>query len=341
MRPDARRRLGDSDVTVSALGLGCASLGNLYAPVSDEAATATVARALGLGIRYLDTAPYYGYGLSEERVARALAATPRDDFVISTKVGRLLDERSGEARSDQGFVDANCFDPVFDYSYEGVMRSFESSLERLGVDRVDVLLMHDIGAATHGGARHRELFEVAITEGIRAMQGLRESGAVRAIGLGVNECAVCIEALGRVDLDCLLLAGRYTLLEQGALEQLLPLCDERGTSVIVGGPFNSGILVEGSAEPHHYDYAAAPSEILERVERLREVCAGHATPLPAAALHFPLRHPAVACVIPGARTPAEIEANASWLAHDVPAALFRDLQDAELLDRRAPIEEPA
>jgi len=237
-------------------------------------------------------------------------------------------------------VDARPFDPVFDYTYDGVMRSFESSLARLGVDRVDVLLMHDIGALTHGAAAHAELLEVALAEGLGAMRALREQGSVGAVGLGVNECEVCVEALERVELDCLLLAGRYTLLEQGALDALLPRCEERGTSVIVGGPFNSGLLVE-AGPTRHYDYAEAPAEVLRRVERLRAVCAAHDVPLPAAALQLPLHHPAVAAVIPGARRPEEVEAHVDWLARDVPADLYRELVALGLLRRETPIGDAA
>jgi len=334
---EERRRLGHSDVSVTLLGLGGAALGNLYEPVAEASAAATIERALSLGIGYFDTAPYYGYGLSEERLGRALASADRDAIVVSTKVGRLLVPRAGEARSDHGFIDANRFDPVFDYGYDGVMRSFESSLERLGLDRIDVLLMHDIGALTHGAERNAELFDIAMEGGMRAMRELRDAGVVGAIGLGVNECDVCIEALGRIELDCLLLAGRYTLLEQGALDTLLPLCETTGTSIIVGGPFNSGVLVEPGARARHYDYDTAPPEVAERVEHLRTVCADHGVPLAAAALQLPLHHPAVACVIPGARAVDEVEANAHWLWRDVPAALYRDLRAAGLLHPDAPI----
>jgi D-threo-aldose 1-dehydrogenase len=342
MKLDTRRRLGRSDVHVNVLGLGGAALGNLYAAVDEEQAHATLDRALELGIRYFDTAPYYGYGLSEERLGRAIAGTERRELVLSTKVGRRLVPCSGEPRSDQGFIGANRFDPVFDYSYDGIMRSFESSLDRLGVDHIDVLLMHDIGALTHGAERHAELFGVAMEDGFRAMAELRRSGAVGAIGLGVNECEVCVETLGRADPDCFLLAGRYTLLEQAALDELLPLCDARGVSIIVGGPFNSGVLVEGDARDanlseQHYDYEGAPAEILDRVARIRAICQAHEVPLPAAALQLPLHHPAVACVIPGARTPEEIASNAAWLERDIPAALYRDLRGAGLLRPDTPI----
>jgi D-threo-aldose 1-dehydrogenase len=338
MKVATRRRLGRSDVYVTALGFGGAAIGNLYAAVPETTAKATVDRALALGIRHFDTAPYYGYGLSEERLGRALSATQRPALVISTKVGRLLTPRTGDARNDQGFIESNPFDPVFDYSYDGVMRSFESSLERLGTTRVDVLLMHDVGARTHGAARHPELFEIAIEEGFRAMRNLRDSGAVGALGLGVNECEVCVEAIERVDLDCILLAGRYTLLEQGALDRLLPSCEAREISLIVGAPYNSGVLVETGDARRHYDYGTATPETLDRVSRFRDICSEYGVPLAAAALQFPLQHPAVACVIPGARSPEEIEANAHWLELSLPTALYRDLVRAGLLDPRAPIE---
>ncbi len=339
-----RRLLGRSQIDVTALGFGGAALGNLYAPVSDEIADATVAEALGRGIAYFDTAPYYGYGLSEQRLGRALAGVARDRFRISSKVGRLLVPRAGAARDDQGFVDANAFDPVFDYSYDGVMRSFEASLARLGIDRIDVVLLHDVGVLTHGDD-HLRMFDDALDGGLRALNGLRETGAVGAIGLGVNETAVCLEALDRSDFDCFLLAGRYTLLEQAALDALLPACAARGTSLIVGGPYNSGVLVEDASgaagAPGRYDYAAAPREVLERVARLRAVCADSGVPLPAAALQFPLLHPAVASVIPGARTPGEVAANADWMNRDIPATLWTDLRDAGLIHPDAPVEAPA
>lgn len=334
---EQRRPLGRSRVQVAPLGLGGAALGNLYAVVDETLAGATLDTALELGIRYFDSAPYYGYGLSEERLGRALAASGADDIVISTKVGRLLVPRKGAPRSDQGFVDGLRFDPVFDYSYDGVMRSVEASLARLGRERVDVLLIHDIGALTHGEDRHPELFETAMMGGYRALDELRRAGQVGAIGLGVNECAVCIQAMKRGDFDCFLLAGRYTLLEQGAVRALLPACERRGISVIVGGPYNSGVLAEGSEAAAHYDYGAAPAAVLERVRRIEAVCRSHAVPLPAAALQFPLHHPAVACVIPGARAPAEVRAGVGWLQHPIPDTFWSDLIGEGLLDRDTPV----
>jgi D-threo-aldose 1-dehydrogenase len=318
------RELGRSGVEVTALGMGCAALGNLYAPVDDAAAEAAVHAALDCGVGYFDTAPYYGYGLSELRVGLALAGA---DVRISTKVGRCLVPRDGPAREDQGFVGALAYDPVFDYSYDGVLRSFESSLERLGRDRVDVLLIHDPDVRTHGDAQPRVL-EQALDGAYRALAELRESGAAGAIGLGVNECEPCVEALERCDLDCFLLAGRYTLLEQSALDVLLPRCVERGVSLVVGGPYNSGIL---AGDERHYDYALPPPETRAHVARLRRLCDAHGVPLAAAALQFPLRHPAVAAVIPGARSAVEVRQNAAWLSHPVPDALWKDLRAESLI----------
>jgi len=334
MTPIEKRRLGGSNVEVTVLGLGGAALGNLYTAVADEAAAATVRAALDSGVGYLDTAPYYGYGLSELRLGGALAASD-SDVRISTKVGRRLVARAGPAREDQGFVSARPFDAVFDYTYDGVLRSFESSLERLGRDRVDVVLIHDVGGLTHGDA-HAEVFETALGGGYRALEGLRATGAIGAVGLGVNECEVCLEALERADFDCFLLAGRYTLLEQGALDALLPACVERNVSIIIGGPYNSGILVEPEDAARHYDYGAPPPGAGARVARLREACRGHGVPLPAAALQFPLRHPAVASVIPGARSADEARRNAEWLKHPIPEALWQQLAAEGLLREELP-----
>jgi D-threo-aldose 1-dehydrogenase len=334
--PIARRRLGRTDVYVTVLGFGAAALGNLYAPVSESAASDAVDAALESGIRYFDTAPFYGYGLSESRLGRSLARHSESEVIVSSKVGRLLVPRAGPARADQGFIDAEPFDPVFDYSYDGVLRSFEASLARLDRDRIDVALVHDIGGRTHGAAEHPRLFRQLLGGGLRALTELRSAGSIGAIGLGVNECAVCLEALEHADLDCFLLAGRYTLLEQGALEVLLPTCAERDVSVIVGGPFNSGILAEGPAASSHYDYAEVPPGILARVGKLAAICDAHEVPLAAAALQFPLYHPRVAAVIPGARSRAEVEANAAHLDLPIPEALWDDLKRAGLLAPEAP-----
>jgi len=317
------------------LGFGGGPIGNLYAAISDAEAAATVAAALDAGLRYFDTAPHYGFGLSETRLGQALASRP--DVIVSSKVGRLLAPTDAGPGERHGFVDAAPFEPVFDYGYDAVMRSHEESLKRLGRERIDILLAHDLGCRTHGEdhpARMRAFFE----GGYRAMRDLRDSGAVGAIGLGVNEQAVCEEALEHGDFDVFLLAGRYTLLEQTALDGFLPLCLKRGVRIIVGGPFNSGVLVEDAAGAH-YNYRPAPSEILDRVGRLRAVCAAHAVPLPAAALQFPLAHPAVVSVIPGLGSPAQAVQAAGWMRTPIPGALWDDLRTEGMLHPDAPTPE--
>ena len=236
-------------------------------------------------------------------------------------------------------MDALPFEPVFDYTHDGVMRSLEASLSRTGRSHIDILLLHDVGSRAHGAA-HPEIFEVAMTDGYRALERLRSDGTVGAIGLGVNEWEVCVEAMGRGDFDCFLLAGRYTLLEQSALDHFLPACTKRGISVIVGGPYNSGILAAEPEPDSRYNYAAADPAALARARALHAVCESHDVRLPSAALQFPLLHPSVACVIPGARSRAEVEANAAHLEHPIPNALWRDLVGEGLLDPAAPVVGP-
>jgi D-threo-aldose 1-dehydrogenase len=316
------------------LGFGAAALGNLYTAVSDENARAAVDAALAAGLNYFDTAPHYGFGLSESRLGGLLPGSAH----ISTKVGRRLVPI--EAPTDavrHGFAGAAPFEPVFDYSYDGVMAAFEASLARLGRERVDVLLAHDLGRMTHGETHPAQL-RTFLEGGYRAMVELRQAGLAGAIGLGVNEWEVCLEALSHADFDVFLLAGRYTLLEQSALDRFLPTCAAKGVSVIVGGPFNSGVLVEDAASgaPLHYNYAPAPKEIVERVARLREVCRDHGVALPAAALRFPLAHPAVISVIPGLASAAQVRQALSWLDAPIPVAFWSDLRHAGLLHADAP-----
>ena len=326
---------GSGEAVISRLpplGFGGGAIGNLYAAMSDAQASATIATALDTGLRYFDTAPHYGFGLSEARLGQALSG--RSDVIVSSKVGRLLVPTDAGPGERHGFVDAAPFEPVFDYGYDAVMRSCEESLKRLGRDRIDILLAHDLGRRTHGQdhpARFREFFE----GGYRAMRELRDSGAVGAIGLGVNEHEACEEALGHGDFDVFLLAGRYTLLEQTALDGFLPLCLRRGVRIIVGGPFNSGVLVEGLASAH-YNYRPAPSEIIDRVRKLQAVCAAHDVPLPAAALQFPLAHPATASVIPGLGSPTQVAQAMAWMRTPIPGALWDDLRTEGLLHPGAP-----
>ncbi|MBW8860231.1 MAG: aldo/keto reductase [Caulobacter sp.] len=327
------RAKGRGRLDLPPLGFGAAAIGNLYAAVSDAAARETIDAALAAGLAYFDTAPHYGFGLSETRLGEALPASAK----VSTKVGRLLRPapEADPAAERHGFVGAAPFEPVFDYSHDGVMRSFEASLKRLKRDHIDVLLAHDLGAVTHGeddAARRRQFFN----GGYKAMRALRDSGAVGAIGLGVNEWEICDAALDEGDFDVFLLAGRYTLLEQTALDRFLPRCAARDVSIIVGGPFNSGILVEGARPGAHYNYGPASAEIVERVRRLEAVCLAHATPLAAAALQFPLAHPQVQSVIPGMSGPGQVRQALAWAEHAIPDALWDDLRAEGLLHPDAP-----
>jgi D-threo-aldose 1-dehydrogenase len=330
-----------------ALGFGAAAIGNLYQPVSDAAAHEAVRAALEQGVRYFDTAPYYGFGLSESRLGAALAEfDPAQKALVSTKVGRRLEPIAAEAARGErhGFVDAAPFEPVFDYGYDAMMRSYEESRRRLRRDRIDVLLAHDLGRRTHGEA-HEAQFRSFMTGGYRALRELRDAGAVGAIGLGVNEWEVAEAALNAGEFDVVLLAGRYTLLEQGAVDSFLPLCARQGVSVIVGGPFNSGVLVEReSATGGHYDYAPASEAVLERVARLRAVCGRFGVPLAAAALQFPLAHPQVVSVVAGLADAGQLAQAVEWLGAPAPDAFWRALSEEGLLHAAASLpktREPA
>ena len=325
-------------VEVTRLGFGGAPLGNLYRKVSEEDAAAALKAAHDGGIAYFDTAPQYGLGLSEQRVGRAIRNFGRGTVTLSTKVGRLLVDCAPDEVTPAAFVDVPEKRIVYDYSYDGVMRSLEASLVRLQVDSVDILFVHDVDAFTHGSraasdARIRELFDEG---GFRALEELRAAGNVKAIGAGVNEWEVCETLLGLGDFDCFLLAGRYTLLEQEALGSFLPLCVARDVGIILGGPYNSGILATGAVEGAHYNYAPAPLEILERVRRIEAICADHGVRLIEAALQFPARHPAVRSVIPGAGTAGEVQTNIALFSRTVPAAFWRDLKSAGLMHSDAP-----
>jgi D-threo-aldose 1-dehydrogenase len=335
----ARRELGRTGLEVCTLGFGAAGIGNLYRALGDDDAREAVSESFAGGVRYFDTAPFYGFGLSELRLGAALGseATPP---VISTKVGRRLvptgPQDPGVGRD--GYFSPRPFAPVFDYGYDSVMRSHAESLERLGVKRVDILLCHDIGRMTHG-EQHATRVREFLDGGYRAMRELRESGAVSAIGLGVNEWEICVELLEQIELDCILLAGRYTLLEQPSLPVLLPLCEQRGISILCGGPFNSGILAAGSraAARSYYNYAPPPAAVLTRVRALEDVCEEFSVPLQAAALQFPLGHPAIASVVAGCVTGAESRNVLAMFSHRIPAEFWLALHDRGLVDRSAPL----
>lgn len=329
MEPAGQVRIAGSDVA-TRLGLGTAPIGNLFTPVEPDQARATVERAWHLGIRLFDTAPLYGHGLAEQRLGKALAGRPRDDYVLSTKVGRLLQARANDVQAASIFAATPPADPVFDFSADATLRSLEESLDRLGLDRVDILYVHDPD----------EHFDEALRGALPVLLELRAQGVIGGVGVGMNQAEMLARFVREADLDCLLLAGRYTLLDQTAAHDLLPLCEQRGVSVIVGGVYNSGILatpVPGAT----YDYAPAHERLLARARRLERVCAAHGVPLKAASIQFPYGHAAVASVVSGSRSPAELEDNVAMLRYPVPAALWADLRSEGLIDERAPVPVPA
>jgi D-threo-aldose 1-dehydrogenase len=326
-------KLPRSGLAVTKLGLGCAQLGGLFDPMAEADAHALVDAAWDLGIRYFDTAPYYGFTLSEHRLGAALRARPRDEWVISTKAGRLMRPDPSVQPGECGWAQPLPFRPHYDYTYDAILRSHEDSLQRLGLDRVDILYVHDIGRVTHGD-RHAHYWEqLTLGGGLRALERLRDEGAIKAFGLGVNEWEVIADAMDVCALDCVLLAGRYTLLEQASLAPLMDRCAREGTGVVIGGPFNSGIL----AGTNKFNYEDAPAAVVERVQALAAVCRDVGVPLQAAALQFPMAHPAVVSCIPGAQGIAQLRQNAHWFSQTIPAALWEALRRAGLLDPNAPV----
>ncbi len=324
-------------VLLSQLGFGGAPLGNLYRKIEEDVAQDTLQAAWDAGIRYFDTAPQYGLGRSETRFAAALARFGAAPFTLSTKVGRVLQDCAPDEVTPEAFVDVPQKRIVFDYTYDGIMRSLEDSIARLGTDKIDILLLHDIDAGTHGDAgcedKLRELFSGG---GYRALCELRDAGRIAAIGAGVNTWQICERLLHEAAFDGFLLAGRYTLLEQDPLETFLPLCVKNDVGIILGGPYNSGILATGPVAGARYNYAVATPDIMERVRRIAAVCAAHDTPLIAAALQFPLGHPAVKSVIPGAATADEVRQNVSIFNTPIPDALWSDLKGEGLIRPDAP-----
>ena len=332
-------RLGNGGLTFTELGFGTAPLGNLYKSISDEDARATLDSAWDGGVRYFDTAPLYGLGLSETRLNAFLRDKSRDDYVLSSKVGRLIQPCADKHRTGAGkWFDVPCRREHFDYSYDGIMRSFEHSFSRLGVDRIDILYVHDLCVFTHGS---KETSDMRIEEffggrGYDAMISLRDQGMIRAIGGGINEWEVCQTLAERGDFDLFLLAGRYTLLEQAALDSFLPLCEARGIGIVTGGPYNSGILASGAKPGAFYNYDPAPQPILDRVNAIDTVCKAHNVRMVDAAFQFPLLHPAHVAVIPGGQSVNEMASNLQAARADIPEALWADLKTGGLLREDAP-----
>jgi D-threo-aldose 1-dehydrogenase len=335
--PGERRRLGATTLEVTRLGLGGAPLGGLYAAVDDDQAIATVRRAWEIGVRYFDTAPLYGYGTAERRMGRALREQPRDEFVLSTKVGRLIrpdadlsagadvDRQEHDGRENAFYVDTGPVKPIFDYSRDGVTRSIDESLERLGLDRIDVAFIHDPD----------DHWETAIGHAYPALARLREDGVVGAIGAGMNQSAMLARFAHEGDFDVFMLAGRYTLLDQGALTELLPLCVERGIAVVLGGVMNSGILADPTPGAR-FDYVPAGADLLERAQRLATICARHGVPLKAAAVQFPLAHPAIASIVAGVRRVDHLDEYPGLFRTPIPPELWVELRHEHLLPAGAP-----
>lgn len=323
-----QRTVGKTDLKIDVLGLGAAPLGGNFVDLDYAQAADLIAAAQDAGIGYFDTAPWYGFGRSERVIGDLLRGT---DYTLSDKVGRLLKPGGVENPMDYGMIDPLPFHVVYDYGYDGVMRAFEDSLQRLGLDRIDILLAHDIGTFQHGSDNARHFTDLA-QGGYRAMAELRDAGVVKAIGLGVNENQVCLDALGIGDWDVFLLAGRYTLLEQTPLETLFPACETAGTTIICGGPFNSGILVGRDM----WNYDKAPAEVVDKARALGQVADAHGVPLPAAALQFPLAHSIVTSVIPGPRDAGELAQILDWFETPIPEAFWSDLKAKGLLAQDAP-----
>lgn len=324
-----KRRIGRTDLEIDVLGVGGAPFAGNFATLNRADAVGVLETALAGGVSYVDTAPFYGFGRSERVVGDILRGRP---YMLSTKVGRLLAPGAAPDPMQFGMVDPLPFQPVYDYTYDGIMRSFEDSLQRLGLERIDILLVHDIGTLQHGTEENARHFGDLKDSGAKALEELKASGRIGGTGIGVNEKEICLAALEIGAWDVFLLAGRYTLLEQTPLDDLFPACEAAGTSIICGGPFNSGVL----AGSENWNYGKAPDDIVARVTKLNSIAADHAIALPAAALQFPLGHAVVASVIPGSRSGSEFAEILHWTRQPIPAEFWTDLRSENLLHPDAP-----
>jgi D-threo-aldose 1-dehydrogenase len=339
MNPIDTRQLGKSGVRLTQLGFGGAPLGELFVRVDEAAAAATLQAAWDAGVRYYDTAPYYGRGLSEIRFGRFLDAKPRAEFVLSSKVGRCFfaPARPDEFQTGPTWAGGLRFDHVHDYSYDGIMRSYEQSQMRLGMNRIDLLIIHDLDFWFHSTeAKVAAYLSQLFTSGWRALDELRSHGLVRGVGAGINELGMMPRFLDALGLDFFLVALRYTLMEQEVLEVEFPYCERAGVGVVIGGVYSSGITATGPIPGAKYNYADATPEVIERVTRMNEVCKAHGVPLAAAALQFPLAHPIVASVIPGAISPEQVRQNVANFQRPIPTSLWSDLKSQGLISGSAP-----
>ena len=342
MKHDKRQEIGRQGLEVTQLGMGGAALGNLYAVVDENGAAETIASAYTAGIRYFDTAPLYGYGRSENRLGLELLRYNRDEFVISTKVGYSLVPRTAEEPPESPFVDVPPLDKEFDFSRDAVLRSFEESLKRLQTDYIDILFIHDPDEGISIQPDFDDPYSVshfsrAMDQVYPALDELRAQKVVKAVGAAMNQWQMLHDFAVEGDFDCFLLAGRYTLLEQEPARRFLPLCEEKGIRIVIGGPYNSGILATGAVEGAYYNYLPATPEVLDRTRRIQHVCARHNVSLQAAALQFPFGHPSIASIIPGARSAAEIEANVGFFEEAIADDFWTDLRDQSLVAEEAPL----
>jgi D-threo-aldose 1-dehydrogenase len=334
-----KRRVGKTKLEVTTLGLGGAPMGGFRATIPETEAVALTDAGYEAGIRYFDTSPYYGYGRSELRMGAALRERPRDSFVLSTKIGRILHAMKPGEKPPADFRDNGLpgFAPVFDYTYDGVMRSLEHSHLRLGLAKIDIALVHDVDFWT---TKDREVlnqrFKTVMDSGFKALDELRKAGVIGAIGVGINESDTSLRFIQAGDFDCMLLAGRYTLLEQGGLKEFLPECVKRNVSVILGGPYNSGILTGGVKPGATHDYATAPANLIDKAQKIEAICQRHGVELGAAAMQFPLFHPALCAVIPGALSVGEVKQNVERMGVKIPSDLWSELKREKLLDPAAP-----
>jgi D-threo-aldose 1-dehydrogenase len=332
MDPRAKVKIGTTELEVTRLGMGGVPLGGLYRDMTEDSANATVQRALKVGINFFDTAPIYGSGKSELRLGRVLSGVKRDSFVVATKVGyALVPQGLHDPAIDFPFDNPPPLGPVFDFGYDAAMRSLEQSQRRLNLQSIDIVHIHDPD----------DHYEQAMKGAYPALHRLRREGVIRAIGAGMNQAEMLVRLAHEGDFDCFLLAGRYTLIDHTALPELLPLCLKKRISIILGGPFNSGILATGSRPGATFNYVEAPSEFMEKVQKIEEVCERHAVPLKAAALQFPLAHPAVSAVIPGVRSVNEVEENFRLLGHRIPRDFWTELREENLLPQDAPTPDNA
>jgi len=333
-----RRRLGRTSVEVGILGFGGATIGGIGAQVTEAQAQATLDAAWDAGLRYFDTAPWYGRGVSELRVGRLLREKPPDQFVISSKVGRILRSPANMAAFDGSpWHGGGPFEVQFDYSYDGILRACDDSLQRLGLARIHLAIVHDLDLGYHAPqARWDAMMAQLITGGWRALAELRSAGVIGGIGVGINSRGLIPRFLELFDLDFFLLAGRYTLMEQETLSDELPACVERGVGIVIGAVFGSGLLATGPVPGARYDYREPTPAQIEQVTRIKAICDRYGVPLAAAALQFPLAHPAVASVIPGPVSPAQVQSNVQAVHHPIPGNLWRDLKAAGLVREDAP-----